>query len=248
MKTKTKKKILFISLSLLIILIIALFCFLQFNKGGYIQSIPYRPGFQKIETNVYMNKGNSLTPEEVRNVTAQAKERVTAFFGDMHCLDKTTIIICDDEKITNRIGEKDTNTFGFPSKKDYICLSNEYFNIDVLAHELTHAELHSYISADTQRSLPVWFDEGVATQNDYREKYSYENWVKRTNNGENATPLEDMDTYSEFQCNDEDERQFHYICAKNEIRNWLNKHSVQDLIELIKAVNDGEDFDLLYNS
>ena len=166
----------------------------------------------------------------------------------MHCLDKTTIIICDDGKITNRIGEKDTNTFGFPSKKDYICLSNEYFNIDVLAHELTHAELHSYISADTQRSLPVWFDEGVATQNDYREKYSYENWVKRTNNGENATPLEDMDTYSEFQCNDEDERQFHYICAKNEIRNWLNKHSVQDLIELIKAVNDGEDFDLLYNS
>lgn len=247
MKTKTKKVILFISFTVLILLIIAIYCFFQFTKDGYILSIPYRTGFQEIEPNIYLNKGNSLTSEEVSAVTTQAKERVTAFFGEMHCLDQTTIIICDDEQITNKIGEKDTKTFIFPSKKDYIRLSNEYFNVDVVAHELTHAELHSYISADTQRSLPTWFDEGLATQNDYREKYSYENWVKRTDNGQNVTPLEDMDTSSEFQCSNEEERQFHYICAKYEIKEWLDKHSVQDLIELVEAVNAGEDFYLSYD-
>jgi hypothetical protein len=248
MKTKTKKIILFISLTILILMMIALLCFFQFTNDGYIHSIPYRPGFQEIEPNIYINKNNSLSPEEARDVIVQAKERVTAFFGEMHCFENTTVIICDDERITDKIGEKDTITYGFPSKKDYICLSNEYFNVDVVAHELTHAELHSYISVDTQRRLPVWFDEGLATQNDYREKYSSESWAERTDNGKNVTPLEDMDAYSEFQCSDEKERQFHYICAKHEIGEWLDKHSVQELIELVKSVNEGEDFYKLYNS
>lgn len=248
MKSKTKKVILSIVFTVIILLIIAAVYFFQFTKAGYILSVPYRSGFQEIETNVYMNKGNSLTPEEARAITAQAKERVTAFFGELHCTDQT-IIICDDEKITNKIGEKDTNTFLFPSqKKDYTCLSNEYFNVDVVAHEMTHAELHSYITADTQRSLPTWFDEGLATQNDYREKYSFENWIEKTNNGKNVTPLEEMDTGAEFQCSDEDERQFHYICAKYIVKEWIDKHSVQELIELVKAVNKGEDFYRLYNS
>lgn len=248
MKTKTKKKILFIIPVIIILLLIAQLCFYQFSKYGYIKSIPYRTGFQEIEPNVYMNKKNSISPEEARDVITQAKERVTAFFGEMHCLEQTTVIICDDEKITNRIGDKDTITFPTPFKKDYICLSNEYFNVDVVAHELTHSELHSYISGNTQRNLPVWFDEGLATQNDYRERYSADNWAERTDNGKNATPLEDMDAYSEFQCSNEDMRQFHYLCAKHEISEWIERHSVQELIELVKAVNEGEDFYKLYNS
>ena len=247
MKTRSKKVIRTIIITVPVLFIVAAVIFFQFTKMGYIMSIPLRPNFNKIENNVYLNKDSSMSQEEVREVIAQAKERVTEFYGDMHCLETTTIIICDDKKISDKIGEKDTNTFLFPSKKDYICLSNDYFNVDVVAHELTHAELHSYISADTQLSLPVWFDEGVATQNDYREKYSYENWVTKTDNGKNATPLEDMDSHSEFQCKDESERQFHYLCAKHESSEWLNKHSVQELLELVKAVNDGEDFYTLYN-
>ncbi|SFB93928.1 hypothetical protein [Ruminococcus albus] len=247
MKTRSKKVIPTIILTMLALFIVAAVIFFQFTQMGYIMSIPLRTNFNKIENNVYLNKDNSLTPDEVREITAQAKERVTEFYGDTHCLETTTIIICDDKNISDKIGEKDTNTFLFPTKKDYICLSNDYFNVDVVAHELTHAELHSYISADTQRNLPVWFDEGLATQNDYREKYSYENWVTKTDNGKKATPLEDMDSHSEFQCKDENERQFHYLCAKHEISEWLDKHSVQELLELVKAVNNGEDFYTLYN-
>jgi len=246
MKARSKKKFLIIFIVLALLLITAVWYF-QFTKIGYIQSIPFRPEFQEIENNVYLNKDNSLTRDEILEVTSEAKARVKNFYGDMQCLDNTMVVICDDKKISDKIGEKDTTTFPFPTKKDYICLSNEYFNVDVVAHEFTHAELHSYISSDTQRNLPVWFDEGLATQNDYREKYNYENWVKRTDNGKKATPLKDMDSYSEFQSKDEDERQFHYLCAKHEIKEWLDKHSVQELMELVKAVNDGEDFYVLYS-
>ncbi len=150
-----------------------------------------------------------MSPEEVKDITEQAKAHVT--------------------------------------KRDYICLSNDYFNVDVVAHELTHAELHSYLSADAQRRIPAWFDEGLATQNDYREKYNYENWIKKTDNGKNVTLLDDMDTIPEFQCSNEEERQFHYICAKYEIKQWLDKHPVQDLIDFVKNVNGGEDFYRLYD-
>lgn len=247
MKTKTKKVVRSIILTIIVLLIIAAVYFFQFTQSGYMHSIPYRPGFQEIEPDVYMNKDNSLTPEEVRSVTAQARERVTAFFGELHCTD-LTIIICDNEKITEKIGDKCTYTYFVPAPKNYTCLSNEYFNVDVVAHEMTHAELHSYLSRNTPRSLPTWFDEGLATQNDYREKYSFENWAEKTDNGKNVTPLEEMDTSAEFYCSDDEERQFHYICAKYEVRDWLDKHSAKELIELVKAVMNGADFYQLYNS
>ncbi len=241
-----KKTVILIILAILLLPMIAVLCFCQFTKVGYLMSIPYRPGFQLIEPNVYMNKGNSLSPEEAKNMTEQARSRVRGFFGEMRCEDSTILIISDDESISGKIGEKETISLLVPRKRDYICLSNDYFNVDVVAHEFTHAEFHSHLSAEAQRSIPIWFDEGLATQNDHREKYSYENWVTKTDSGRNATPLEDMDTVSEFQCSDEDERQYHYLCAKYEVREWINTHSVQQLIELAERVNEGEDFHTLY--
>ena len=35
--------------------------------------------------------------------------------------------------------------------------------------------------------------------------------------------------------------------AESKIKEWLDKHSVQELMELVKAVNDGEDFYVLYS-
>lgn len=243
---KNKKIIPIIILAVLLLPIIAVFCFCQFTKVGYLLSLPLRPEFQLIEPNVYMNTGNSLSPDEVRDITAQAKARVTEFFGGMNCLDSTTLIICDDENISKKIGRNETFSNFILEKRDYICLSNDYFNVDVVAHEFTHAELHSHLSPEAQRRIPAWFDEGFATQNDYRAKYDYEVWAEKTDNGKNVTPLEDMDTIKEFQCSNEEERQFHYLCAKHEVREWLDAHSVRELLVLAEKVNGGEDFHTLY--
>ena len=241
-----KKKRIIIPLIVLAVLLAAFFSFFQFTKMGYLLSIRYKPSFREIAPNVYINKGNSMSDEEALSIYNQATDRVTEYFGELRCRDTTTLIICDDETISNRIGYKETLTQIFPEKKDYICLDMDYFNVDVVAHEFTHAELHSHLSADTQRSLPTWFDEGLATQNDYRERYSTENWIERTENGKKATPLEDMDEPSEFQCSDEQERQYHYLCAKHEVAEWIEAHSVQELMEMVDKVEAGEDFYTLY--
>ena len=94
--------------------------------------------------------------------------------------------------------------------------------------------------------IPPWFDEGVATQNDYREQYSYEQWVEKTDNGKNAFPIEDMDSPREFYSGDNDEKRLKYTCAKHEVAEWLTTHSPQDIIRLAERVDNGEDFYTVY--
>ena len=94
----------------------------------------------------------------------------------------------------------------------------------------------------------MWFNEGLATQNDYREKYSEEEWVKQTNNGEKALSLEDMDTSSEFYAGTYEEKQFRYMNAKHEVAEWMAAHGQDGLIDLIERLNTGEEFDSIYNA
>lgn len=246
MKSRRKRVILTIILCILFLLLAAIVYVFQFS-GEYRMTVPYRPYFEEIAPHIYLNKGNVMAPEDVLSVINEAKARDTAFFSELHCLDDVTIIICDDAGISRKIGTKDTITYDFPQKKDYICISNEYLNVDIVAHELTHAELHSHFTTcDAQRKMPSWFDEGIATQNDYREQYSAENWAEQTDNGKTATALTDMDTPSEFYAGEAEDRRFRYMCAKHEIAVWIENHSVQELLAVADGLNSGADFETLY--
>ena len=247
MKTKKKKIIRNIILIILFLLLCAAVYFFQFTGDGYLLTVPYRPSFREISDHVYINKDYSGDTGAVLDTIERAKARVRSFFGELRCLDDTFIIISDDPGVYKKTGEKDTHTLALPEKRDYISISENYLNIDVIAHELTHAELHSHLSIDAQRTIPTWFDEGLATQNDYREKYSPENWAKLTDNGRNAVPVEDMDTPAEFYGGTVDDKVLRYTCAKHEIAEWLESHSVKEIIGLVDKYNSGEDFYTLYS-
>ena len=247
MRIKYKKVLRTVLIVLPILIIIVAVYFFQFTRS-YMKTVPYRPSFEKLADNIYVNKGNSLSQNEILSLYEQAKERDSAFYGELQSLDDIIIILCDDPKISSKIGEKDTITTYGRKTKSYICISNEYFNIDILSHELTHAELHTRLTKDALEKLPVWFNEGLATQNDYREKYSEEEWVKQTNNGEKALPLEDMDTSSEFYAGTYEEKQFRYMNAKHEVAEWMAAHGQEGLIDLIERLNTGEEFDSIYNA
>ena len=177
----------------------------------------------------------------------QAKDRVRTFFGDVRFQDETIFIICDDDKLTRKLGEDHgTVILYFPSETYYICISDEYLELDILAHEITHAELHTRLSAEAQKRIPTWFDEGIALQNDYREKYSEAQWITQTDNGKNAVALEDMDTPSEFYAGEAEDRRFRYLNAKHELDVWMISHGQQGLLELLDRLNGGADFNTAY--
>ncbi len=247
MKTKAKKVVTGIVVTFLLLLAGAAVWFFQFTKNGYILTVPYRSYFEQIAENVYVNKDNAMSKDEILNLIHEAEDRDRDFYGELTYASDTTIILNDNEKIQPKLGGgKDTYTFLFPKKHDYTCLSNEYFNLDIVAHEITHTELHARLTKEARSAIPIWFDEGLATQNDYRERYSLESWIEKTDNGKNVPALEDIDEPREFHCEEESERQFHYIIAKHEVGLWMEAHHREGLMDLIDRLNKGEDFNNVY--
>ena len=192
---KVRKRKGFTVTAVLLLLAAAAVYFFQFNQYGYMMTVPYRSGFTEIAGHVYINKNNARDHQEILGLIEQARERIKAFFGDLCFQDETFFIICDDENLIRNIGEDHaTVTISFPSEKHDICISDEYLELDILAHEITHAELRARLTARAQGEIPTWFDEGLALQNDFRERYSEEQWISQTGNGNNVIAPEDMDT------------------------------------------------------
>ena len=247
MRAKKKRVLLFITILLILAaVVVAVF---QFTQFGYLTTVPYRSAFTEIASQVYINREYAGDQQELLEMIEQAKDRVRTFFGDVRFQDKTIFIICDDEKLTRKLGEDHgTVIFYFPSETHYICISDEYLELDILAHEITHAELHTRLSAEAQKRIPTWFDEGIALQNDYRERYSEAQWVEQTDNGKNAVALEDMDTPAEFYAGEAEDRRFRYLNAKHELDVWMTSHGQRGLLKLLEKLNDGADFNTTYGS
>ena len=230
-----------------LVLVAAAVYFFQFNQYGYLMTIPYRSAFTEIADHVYINRNHARDHQEILSLIGQAEGRVREFFGDLRFQDETIIIICDDDKLISKLGgDKNTATIFFPTKTNYISVSDEYFNIDILAHEITHAELHTRLSAKALQNIPTWFDEGIALQNDYREQYSETQWIAQTDNGKNIVAVEDMDTPSEFYAGTVEERRFRYLNAKHEVSEWLKIHDKQGLLTFLDELNSGENFYTAY--
>ena len=246
MRARNKRIILIIILFILASVLVTLF---QFTQFGYLKTVPYRPVFSEISSRVYINRNYAGDRQELLGMIEQAKDRVRTFFGGLLFQDETIFIICDDDKLTRMLGEDHgTVILYFPSETYYICISDEYLELDILAHEITHAELHTRLSAEAQKRIPTWFDEGIALQNDYREKYSEAQWITQTDNGKNAVALEDMDTPSEFYAGEAEDRRFRYLNAKHELDVWMISHGQQGLLELLDRLNGGADFNTAYGS
>ena len=245
MRAKKKRVLLFITILLILAaVVVAVF---QFTRFGYLTTVPYRSEFTEIASHVYINRDYAGDKQELLEMIEQAKDRVRTFFGDVRFQDETIFIICDDEKLTRKLGaDHDTVIFYFPSETHYICISDEYLELDILAHEITHAELHTRLSAEAQKAIPTWFDEGIALQNDYRENYSEAQWSRQTDNGKNAVALEDMDTPAEFYAGEAEDRRFRYLNAKHELDVWMTLHGQQGLLELLDRLNGGADFNTAY--
>ena len=246
-KPKPKKTTLFISIPVILVVVVVLL--LQFTQSGYLTTVPYRPAFTEISDHVYINQGYAGDRQELLEMIKQAEDRVYEFFGGLNYQEDTIFIISDDEKLTRKLGEDHgTVIVYYPSEKHYICISEEYLEIDILAHEITHAELHARLSTKAQKAIPTWFDEGIALQNDYRERYSEAQWAEQTDNGENAVALEDMDTPAEFYAGEAEDRRFRYLNAKHELNVWMAAYGQQGLLELLEKLNDGADFNTVYGS
>lgn len=196
--------------------------------------------FVEIGPNVFVSIDTSYEQkQQLLELLHNAKERVEKKFGEVTSL-PIVIASYNMEKLSNYV----SNTYGathFTLTNAYIVLGTNGQNIDVVSHELVHAELFHRIGYfDRWFKIPLWFDEGMAMQVDLRERYN--------------EPQINMDIselkycWQFFRGNDEELRQ-HYSLAKHEIREWIKNKSDSSFYKLLNDINKGVSFhDAYYGS
>jgi hypothetical protein len=131
--------------------------------------------YSEISPNVFAsNSFNRDQNEKLLAVIELGKSRVNQTFGNMIANPKVIIAANDIEAAdfgSNPYGKALLTPLG-----QCIIFGPKGQNIDVIAHEYTHAEVHHRVGwLNHMLNVPIWFNEGVALLVDFREPYLLEN-------------------------------------------------------------------------
>ena len=232
---------------IILILAASLYIF-ECTVPGYRISIAFH-GFEEIQDSVYIDQNWHGDTDQLLLLVGEARERVRDFFGEVKS--HPSIIICDDKQKLERLGgDHDTFTVMLFQANSYISVSSEWLNADVLAHELTHAEVHMRTfrgGISFVQPIPTWFDEGLAIQNDYRAQYSLQTWLSITDNGMVVPSITQYDTAEKFYAGDAEDRRKRYCLAGHEIGAWIEQNGKDAMITLLNSISKGSEFSSLYS-
>lgn len=215
----------------------------QLVRCSRIESNQY---YEKLVDNLYVPR--SMKAEDIDmtlKAYEEAQERNTKLFGGL--VGEPTIIITTEDSQAidfrgNYVGATHNSVFGL-----YVIIGPDGLNVDVLSHELAHSELSARVGWYKTNKIPIWFNEGIATQVDYRSDYSLERWKSITDDGTSIVEVKQYDTPEEFYNDDFDLTLNNYTLAKQEVAKWLDLVGSNGLDDLITRYNDGDDLYILYS-
>jgi hypothetical protein len=195
---------------------------------------------------LYFNAGTPQRKiDSVQYLIQLASARVASFWGQKNSIPQ--YIYCDSDADFKKFG----SPFPVPALTHLklgaaIVISSEGADLDILAHEICHAELYERIGFYNRTfKIPIWFDEGLAMQNDYRNYYSEDSLKLKSDNYKNLPNVKKLKTGKQFSEESSNEKiMLNYIAAKHEIKNWYTKEKLDKFIE---AINTGKTFEEAFN-
>ena len=162
------------------------------------------------------------------------RARVAELYGSDRA--QPTIIVGSD---MGRLAPFTANRFASPHyfiAGAAIVIGPEGQNVDVMSHELAHAELFERIGWWQMLSnMPTWFDEGLAMQFDRRAEYGESQYETLSAKGQ-LTPLETIATGRSFFDAHSKE---HYVQVKHELAERLKRVGPGGVLELVEHVGQG---------
>ena len=179
--------------------------------------------------------------ETAKSLIELASNRVAVFWGQKTCNPK--YIYCEKVEDFKKFG----SLYPVPALThiklgSYIVISNQGLDLDIIAHEISHAEFYERVGFyNWSFKIPRWFDEGLAMQNDDRNYYSEDTLKLKSNNYKNLPDIKKLKSGKQF--NEEGSREqimLNFMTAKHEIKNWYAK---EKLARFIKDINSGKTFE-----
>jgi hypothetical protein len=201
---------------------------------------------KKVNSSLFVDPDMSRQQvSQIVQMTIEARQRVAQFYGNLEA--NPLIIAGQDEKVIGkyaRSGNRTATTYLYLGEA-YVILGPDGLNVDVIAHELMHAELSERIGfLRREFKIPTWFDSGLAMQADYRESYSEEEWQKKTEGGKLAPSLKHLTSEKEFYTSD---YWVNYATAKHEVGRWFAIVGSQGLADFLTRIKS-EKFTEAYES
>jgi len=131
--------------------------------------------YSEIAPNIFVSDSfNRNQKDKLLSKITLGKSRVNTTFGQM--VSNPKVVITTNESEASDFG---SNIYGkalLTPLGQCIVFGSEGQNIDVIAHEYTHAEVHYRVGwLKHLLNVPIWFNEGVALLVDFRKPYLLEN-------------------------------------------------------------------------
>jgi len=187
------------------------------------------------------------TPQEkidsLHMLIAEGSERVEELFGQKTCYPK--FIFCDrEEDFLKYSMSSSIPALAHLKLGSYIVLGKDGVDIDIISHEISHAELYERLGFFKRMAIPAWFDEGLAMLVDHRSYYSEENLRIKTHDFKNVPDVKAMNDLRRFQSGTREDIMLHYMTAKYEMSKW---YSQEKLLQLIHDIKKGSSFHEAFN-
>ncbi len=195
----------------------------------------------KKDGRLYFNAKTSQNKiDTLQSLIKQASIRVGDFWGEKTGNPK--FIYCDTENDFERYCVSPTApAVTYLKLGSFIVLSKSAIDLDIIAHEISHAELYERIGFyKFTFKIPAWFKHGLAMQNDYRNYYSEDTLRVKTNNFMDLPDIKSIKSDAQFYDGSLEKVMLNYMAAKHEIKNWYTK---EKLGKLISDMNSGKSFE-----
>jgi hypothetical protein len=191
-----------------------------------------------------INDNTKKTPpekiEQLKRLIHQASIRIDSFWGRQASNPK--FIYCDaQEDFANYSANPSAPAVTYLKFGSVIVLSADAVDLDILAHEVSHAELYQRIGFYRfNYKIPSWFKHGLAMQNDYRSYYSDDTLEAKTDNFKNLPDVKGLASDKEFYSGSQDQIMLHYMVAKHELRKWYTRAKLD---KFLTDLNSGKSFE-----
>lgn len=177
------------------------------------------------------------TPREkidsLHTLIALGAERLGELYGEKTCNPK--FIYCEREEDFLKFSMSSSiPALAHLKLGSYIVLGKDGIDIDIIAHEFSHAELYERLGFFKRMAVPAWFDEGLAMQVDLRSYYSEESLRIKTHDFRDLPDVKVMNDLRRFQTGTREDIMIHYMTARYEVGKWYTQEKLLDLIEKIK--------------
>jgi hypothetical protein len=179
--------------------------------------------------------------QAILEIEAQAKTRITNMFGAPRA--KPLVVFLKNPATMFTFKSNGYGSTYFVGPRVCVIIGPQGTNVDVVAHELLHAELSERVGPWRRSSeIPAWFDEGLAMQVDFRSRYDSSQPVDSAE----LASLRTLRSVDQFNAGNDEEITRHYARSKRAVAQWLEKIGRSNLYPNLKQIRAGEAFEVIF--